>query len=186
MCKQNPACNHILCRQNLAEMSIVQTHHKPTVDGYLRHSPPDKLPAAAESSSSSRKFQPNAMALRMVEFEATNSFTPVVKKFKATNSFAASYSMMPPQLSMVTESIIQTRCVPQPFWEINLRPLLLTHPNGVTCEELEDIFYEEYGTPLNPPLFGYESTIELLNDKEDICISCRKIFLDWGCWPTEQ
>ncbi len=111
-----------------------------------------------------------------------------VRRYRATNSFTPSISCRPPQMSMVTESLEPKYCprlVPRPLWEHNLKPLLLVHPNGITIPALEELFCMEYGKRMMPELFGYHNTEELLNDIKELCVTCKKVFLDWGHWPQE-
>ena len=92
-------------------------------------------------------------------------------------------SMMPPQLSSVTETIRPTHrppSVPRRFWERRLKPIFLVNPNGLTFEKLETLFWKENGYRMSMRLFGYETTESLAKDIDELCVSCGKVFYDWG------
>ena len=89
---------------------------------------------------------------------------------------------------MVTESPkprFREPFVPEGFWEHYLKPILVVRPNGVTVNQVNRLFIQEHGYPMDPKMYGYGSIKELLTDIQELSVSCGKVFYDWGYWSEE-
>jgi hypothetical protein len=86
--------------------------------------------------------------------------------------FQPSISALPPQLSMVTSSTALNPSwrprrpkiiIPKELWDQNLKDIFLSHPkSGLSANDLDQLFYEQYDHHIIPQIFGFYSLQELL------------------------